>query len=133
MITIRPSAAQELSRLLQRQAQQPSPQVYLTLDPGTCGQWVYSLGAEPLPHQNTTAIDCGQGLTLVIDNQALELVSGLTIDYAEDLMGGGFRFTNPQAKHTCGCGHSFSTTPAPSGTLDCTQLADGHPADLPGV
>ncbi|MGB3616349.1 MAG: iron-sulfur cluster assembly accessory protein [Elainellaceae cyanobacterium] len=35
-------------------------------------------------------------------------VTGLRIDYSEDLLGGGFRFHNPNAVSTCGCGHSFS-------------------------
>jgi Fe-S cluster assembly iron-binding protein IscA len=29
------------------------------------------------------------------------------LDYSEDLMGGGFRFHNPNAIETCGCGNSF--------------------------
>ncbi|WP_143438253.1 iron-sulfur cluster assembly accessory protein, partial [Hydrocoleum sp. CS-953] len=35
-------------------------------------------------------------------------LNGLTLDYSEDLMGGGFRFNNPNAKVVCGCGNSFS-------------------------
>jgi len=32
---------------------------------------------------------------------------GAEVDYKEDLMGGGFAIKNPNAKSTCGCGHSF--------------------------
>jgi iron-sulfur cluster assembly accessory protein len=32
----------------------------------------------------------------------------LQIDYSEDLMGGGFRFQNPNATANCGCGNSFA-------------------------
>jgi iron-sulfur cluster assembly protein len=31
------------------------------------------------------------------------------LDYSEALIGGGFKFTNPNAAQTCGCGTSFST------------------------
>ena len=34
--------------------------------------------------------------------------SGTQIDYSDDLLNGGFKFTNPQANRTCGCGTSFS-------------------------
>ncbi|NMF83872.1 iron-sulfur cluster assembly accessory protein [Nodosilinea sp. P-1105] len=118
MIHLSPSAIQELNRLRQRQSNLTQP-IYLTLDPGGCAQWAYRINAEPLSDGATTTFDCGSGLTLVVDDTALDLVRGLTIDYSEDLMGGGFRFTNPQAHHTCGCGHSFSTTPEPT-TSDCT-------------
>jgi len=45
---------------------------------------------------------------VVIDDQSLDYINGLMLDYSEDLMGGGFRFHNPNAKHSCGCGNSFS-------------------------
>ena len=35
-------------------------------------------------------------------------LSGLVIDYKDDLLNGGFKFDNPQAERSCGCGTSFS-------------------------
>jgi iron-sulfur cluster assembly accessory protein len=35
-------------------------------------------------------------------------LSGTEIDYRDGLMGAGFTFNNPNAKHTCGCGSSYS-------------------------
>ena len=35
-------------------------------------------------------------------------LGGTTIDYKDGLMGAGFTFNNPNAKHTCGCGSSYS-------------------------
>jgi iron-sulfur cluster assembly accessory protein len=51
--------------------------------------------------------DCGT-VKVVVDSQQLNYLKGLTLDYSEDLMGGGFRFKNPNAKIGCGCGNSFS-------------------------
>lgn len=45
---------------------------------------------------------------VVVDSQQFNYLNGLTLDYSEDLMGGGFRFKNPNAKIGCGCGNSFS-------------------------
>jgi len=45
---------------------------------------------------------------VIVDSQQLEHLDGLILDYSEDLMGGGFRFNNPNAKVVCGCGNSFS-------------------------
>jgi len=35
------------------------------------------------------------------------LLTGMTIDYEEKLMGGGFKMNNPNANRSCGCGLSF--------------------------
>jgi len=36
------------------------------------------------------------------------LLSGTTIDYVNGLMGAGFKFNNPNVRHACACGESFS-------------------------
>lgn len=49
-----------------------------------------------------------QGMRVVIDPQSFSCVRGLTVDYSEDLMGGAFRFENPNAAQLCACGNSFA-------------------------
>jgi iron-sulfur cluster assembly accessory protein len=49
-----------------------------------------------------------EGIKLVVDSQQLNYLDGLTLDYSEDLMGGGFRFHNPNASQNCSCGNSFT-------------------------
>lgn len=49
-------------------------------------------------------------LELAVDVQSWKYIEKLKIDYSEDLMGGGFRFYNPDAKDVCGCGISFAYT-----------------------
>ncbi len=48
------------------------------------------------------------GISILIDRQHLAHLDRLKLDYSEDLMGGGFRFQNPQAVSMCECGNSFS-------------------------
>ncbi len=48
------------------------------------------------------------GLPVVIDPMSAQYLKGTQIDYVEGLQGAGFKFNNPNAKHTCGCGQSFS-------------------------
>merc|ERR1712065_128718 len=49
------------------------------------------------------------GATLLLDDASLEMVSGSTIDYKDELVSSSFRVEeNPQAESTCGCGASFS-------------------------
>ena len=59
-------------------------------------------------HQESDRLIEVNGISLVVNTQSWKYVEHLELDYSEDLMGGGFRFHNPQSKKTCGCGISFS-------------------------
>jgi len=47
------------------------------------------------------------GLSVVVDPESANFIRGAVIDYADSLTGGGFKITNPNARHSCGCGKSF--------------------------
>lgn len=49
-----------------------------------------------------------QGIKLYVDMMSFQYLEGVEIDYVEGLHGAGFKFLNPNAKSTCGCGSSFS-------------------------
>ena len=36
------------------------------------------------------------------------MLAGVTVDFQDGMDGSGFRFTNPNASPSCGCGKSFS-------------------------
>ena len=48
------------------------------------------------------------GLNMAVDKMSARFLDGTTIDFVETLQGAGFKFNNPKAKSTCGCGSSFS-------------------------
>lgn len=48
------------------------------------------------------------GIRCVIDPKSLMFLYGLQLDYSNELIGGGFKFSNPNAEANCGCGKSFS-------------------------
>lgn len=45
---------------------------------------------------------------IICNFKSLLFLYGLSLDYKDDLVGGGFCFINPNANQTCGCGKSFS-------------------------
>ena len=47
-------------------------------------------------------------LNIEVCNKSLMFVLGTTIDWKKDIMGEAFKFDNPIAKNSCGCGTSFS-------------------------
>ncbi len=60
--------------------------------------------------------ECKQGdlrmpqgdIEILVDSFSLPYLQGCEVDFRSGLMGSGFSVTNPNAKGTCGCGHSFS-------------------------
>ncbi|MEB3882485.1 iron-sulfur cluster assembly accessory protein [Lyngbya sp. CCY1209] len=97
-----------LNEVLRRKSKQNDPDLLfrLAVKSGGCCDWVYQFGFESLPGPTDVVGQCGP-LQVVTDRESLPYIEGLTLDYSEDLMGGGFRFDNPNAARTCGCGHSF--------------------------
>ena len=49
------------------------------------------------------------GLKVIIDTFSAGYLKGSELDYEEGLEGSGFKFNNPNARRTCGCGSSFTT------------------------
>lgn len=45
---------------------------------------------------------------LIVDNKSYLYLMGTEIDFVDSLNESGFKFNNPNAKRTCGCGESFS-------------------------
>ncbi len=49
------------------------------------------------------------GVKIATDGLSRQYLQGTEVDYVTGLQGAGFKFQNPQAKASCGCGQSFST------------------------
>lgn len=105
MIQLSPAAASEVRRL---QSKHPNPTAFFRLGvvPGSCADLAYKMEFDEVVRAGDLVYDC-DGIRVVIDSQQLSTIDNLTLDYSEDLMGGGFRFHNPQAAQTCSCGNSF--------------------------
>ena len=48
-----------------------------------------------------------ENIKCVVDAKSMLYLYGLELDYSEELIGGGFKFYNPNAEESCGCGSSF--------------------------
>jgi iron-sulfur cluster insertion protein len=75
---------------------------------GGCAGFSYDLFFE----DETSEMDqtfTSHGISIYVDMMSVQYVEGTEIDYVEGLQGAGFKFVNPQAKQTCGCGSSFAT------------------------
>lgn len=115
MIHLSPLAVQEICRLVTTGSQPDNLTFRVGIQPGGCADLCYIL--QPSTHiTSADQIWERDGVKIVVDAASLSSLDGTTLDYAEDLMGGGFRFHNPNAIATCGCGASFS--------LEATSISD---------
>ena len=49
-----------------------------------------------------------RGVKVIVDEEHLEYLEGLELDYVEDGLSCSFQFKNPNVTEQCGCGESFT-------------------------
>ncbi len=104
MISITPTAVAEIQRL---QNARLTDHLYLTLGSGSCEQFYYTI--DLVEHWPTAVSEQHIASLIVgIDRRFCKYLADIQIDFAQDLMGGGFRFDNPQAQKVCDCGNAFT-------------------------
>ena len=106
MIKLTDTAIQEVKRIKEKQGAQ-SQYLRLGVESGGCSGLNYKLSFEEKVGEQDKVYDF-DGLKVVVDIRSLLYLMGMTLDYTGELLGGGFKFVNPNAKKSCGCGHSFS-------------------------
>ncbi len=74
---------------------------------GGCSGFQYSMDFENEAKEGDLSYDA-EGLRYYVDPMSAMYLQGVTIDYVQGLQGAGFKFINPNARNTCGCGQSFS-------------------------
>ena len=74
---------------------------------GGCSGYQYNLDFEKEPRPDDTVIALGV-VRVFIDPISAGYLRGTVIDYVSGLNGTGFKFNNPNAVRTCGCGSSFA-------------------------
>ena len=107
MISITERAAKELRRIVQDQQLPETTVVRLGVKGGGCSGFSYSLGFDDTVHEDDQVAET-DGFRVVCDPKSFLYLNGTQLDFEESLMGRGFKFGNPNASKTCGCGESFT-------------------------
>ena len=74
---------------------------------GGCSGFQYSMDFENA-QKDGDAVYEHEGVKVFVDPMSSMYLQGVTVDYVVGLQGAGFKFVNPNARNTCGCGQSFS-------------------------
>jgi iron-sulfur cluster assembly protein len=105
-ITITERALAQVARLIDKDGR-PGAFLRLGVKGGGCSglEYVMKLDTAEKPIDLVREID---GVKVVCDAKSAVFLRGSTFDYTGNLIGGGFKFDNPNAGRSCGCGTSFT-------------------------
>ena len=106
-VRLSPTAVSRVKILLQREKRPDPAGLRLSVVGGGCSGFQYSLELDDGPREDD-AVYMYDGVRVFVDPTSAPYLSGTSVDYVDGLHGAGFKFVNPNADRTCGCGSSFS-------------------------
>jgi iron-sulfur cluster assembly accessory protein len=105
-VTLTDAALQQIKRLLARDKREGHG-LRVSISDGGCSGFSYKLDFEKEGKSGDVVLRFGD-LNVYVDPRSIAYLKGTVIDFTSGLHGGGFKFSNPNATGTCGCGTSFS-------------------------
>ena len=106
MISLTDFAADKVRQMI-TQREQPTEGLRVGVRGGGCSGFTYFLVLTEGERDGDRKIE-SHGIPLFIDSKSYLYLMGTEVDDVEGLSGAGFKFQNPNARRTCGCGESFS-------------------------
>jgi iron-sulfur cluster assembly protein len=100
-------AANEVKRIMADQKIESDTVLRVGVTGGGCSGFSYALGFDRKYDEKADAKYEYHGVPLVVDKKSALYLDGTTIDFYEGLEARGFKFDNPNAVKSCGCGSSF--------------------------
>lgn len=112
MITLTPDAAEVVRSILADGDLPQGSALRLGLTNEGCEgsgtKFQYILAPDPDPAKPDDQLFESHGVRIVVSRESLPHLDGLQLGVRPKLGGVDFVFENPQATHSCGCGHTFS-------------------------
>jgi len=107
-IVVTEKAAAEVKRIVADQDSKEKLYLRVRVVGGGCSGFQHKLDLDPAVNEKLDEVYHLSGVDIVVDKRSALYLSGVTVDFHDDLNKRGFSVSNPQAKTTCGCGSSFS-------------------------
>lgn len=106
MITLTNSAIAAVNRFIES-SDKTIAGLRIKVNGGGCSGFQYGLRLEEQVAEGDTVQEF-QGLRMLIDEASAPLLENVTVDFIDGMEGSGFKFENPNATASCGCGKSFA-------------------------
>lgn len=105
LIYLTSAAGAKINALVEREQEGEYLRVKIT--GGGCNGLSYKMRFVEAPKRGDIIV-ASAGARVVTDSKSALYLRGTELDYSDKMVGGGFKFSNPNAKASCSCGESFS-------------------------
>ncbi len=92
-------------RLLLARPENAGKNLRLYIEEGGCSGMQYGMVFDE--RRDGDLISEEDGVSVLVDPVSANYLRGCTVDFSDSLTAGGFKISNPNARHSCGCGKSF--------------------------
>lgn len=107
IVTITPDAIKQVRYLIGKQGN-PNLCLRVGVKGGGCSGLSYTMNLEETPTERDFVFEV-EGLRVFVDKKSAKFIEGMTLDYTvKNLLEGGWKWSNPNAARSCGCGTSFT-------------------------
>ena len=105
LVLVTAAAGKKLSSLIERE--QKGNYLRVKITGGGCNGLSYKMKFADGPKRGDILVR-SSGAQILVDTKSALYLRGTQLDYSDKMVGGGFKFSNPNAKSSCSCGESFS-------------------------
>lgn len=106
LVTLTNAAAEKIRSMMQKEGKEGYALRFGVVT-GGCAGLSYEMKFQKNPYENDIAFE-QNGINVIVNQESVEFIKGIEIDYVDTLKESGFKYRNPLAKSSCGCGTSFS-------------------------
>ncbi|MFL2833585.1 MAG: HesB/IscA family protein [Coraliomargaritaceae bacterium] len=105
LVLVSATAGTKLTSLIERE--QKGDYLRVKITGGGCNGLSYKMKFVDDPKRGDILVR-SSGAQILVDTKSALYLRGTQLDYSDKMVGGGFKFSNPNAKSSCSCGESFS-------------------------
>lgn len=107
IVNLTPAAVARVKALIAKQGD-PELGLRLGVKGGGCSGLSYTMSLDKTPTDRDYVYEI-DGLKVMIDRRSARFLEGASLDYnVLNLLEGGWKWSNPNAQRSCGCGTSFA-------------------------
>jgi iron-sulfur cluster assembly accessory protein len=105
VISVTENAAQQIRSILEGNPEHAGKHLRVYVEQGGCSGKQYGMVFDEKRAEDIIAEM--HGVSILVDSFSAQHIQGSLVDFNDDLSGGGFKISNPNARQSCGCGKSF--------------------------
>lgn len=106
-VTLTPKAAEQVKYLIDKKGD-PDLMLRVGVKGGGCSGLSYTMTLNSSVTDRDMVYEV-EGVRLIVDKKSVRFLTGTTLDYTvKNLLEGGWKWSNPNAQRSCGCGTSFT-------------------------